>query len=137
MTYKNRKGQTYYLHTHATGSGGVGYHFSLKPEGDLIEEIPDGYEIYESPRGQVFLRRVVPQAVSDEEVAVVRRALDRFERLRRCISCCSMRRHAPLGRSGSAIWATLMTGSRSAIQVRWTSWFAGTSSIWAETASSI
>jgi hypothetical protein len=41
-------------------------------EGDLVDTIPSGYEIYENPNGRVFLRRISAQIVFPEEVAAVR-----------------------------------------------------------------
>ena len=78
VKYVNRKGQTYYLHESRTKTGKPRYYFSLKKEGTLADEIPEGYEVYEHPNGQVFLRRVRPKAITDDEVAVVERAMERF-----------------------------------------------------------
>ncbi len=72
-----RTGKVYYLHQ-VTGKGGKAkYHFSMEPEGTLADTVPEGYEIYENIRGQVFLRRKVPQIVSDAEFAQVADALKR------------------------------------------------------------
>jgi hypothetical protein len=56
-TYTNRKGKTYYLHQGKTKLGNPKYFFALRDEGNLVEAIPSGYEVYENPNGQVFLRR--------------------------------------------------------------------------------
>lgn len=50
----NRKEDTYYLHQGRTKTGKPKYFFSRKSEGELCRQLPDGYEIYENPRGQVF-----------------------------------------------------------------------------------
>lgn len=72
-----RTGKVYYLHQ-VTGKGDKAkYHFSTEPEGALADTVPEGYEIYENIRGQVFLRRKVPQIVSDAEFALVADALKR------------------------------------------------------------
>jgi hypothetical protein len=71
----NRKGDTYYLHQGHTKTGKPRYYFSKKTEGELCRELPDGFEIYENPRGQVFCRRVQPKLIRDEEIEVVREAL--------------------------------------------------------------
>lgn len=71
VEYVNRKGKRYYLHSHTDKRGQVRYHFSLRAEGDLVEEIPEGYEIYEHPNAQVFLRRQREKVIRDEEVALV------------------------------------------------------------------
>lgn len=70
VTHTNRKGKTYYLHQGKTELGNPKYFFALRDEGDLVEVIPPGYEVYENPNGQVFLRRTQPQIITDEEVAV-------------------------------------------------------------------
>jgi hypothetical protein len=71
VTHINRKGKTYYLHQGMTKTGKSKYFFALRDEGDLVTTIPPGYEIYENPNGQVFLRKIRPQLITDEEVATV------------------------------------------------------------------
>jgi hypothetical protein len=40
----------------------------MKRGGDLAEEMPEGYEVYENPTsGQVLLRKIQPQRITDEE----------------------------------------------------------------------
>jgi hypothetical protein len=68
VTYKNRRGKTYYLHEGRTKTGKPKYNFSLKNNGELVDEIPDGYEIYEHPgTGGVFLRKKLPQLILNIE----------------------------------------------------------------------
>jgi hypothetical protein len=43
----------------------------MKSEGVLAKAIPAGYEIYENPNAQVFLRRIPPKIITDEERRVV------------------------------------------------------------------
>jgi hypothetical protein len=71
VTHTNRKGKTYYLHQGTTKTGKPKYFFALREEGDLVATIPPGYEIYENPNGQVFLRKIRPQLITDAEVATV------------------------------------------------------------------
>lgn len=78
VEYVNRKGQTYYLHQGKTKTGKPKYFVSMRDEGALVDVVPDGYEIYENPNAQVFLRRVRPKIITDEEIAVVERAMQRF-----------------------------------------------------------
>ena len=54
-------------------------------EGDLVESIPEGYEIYENPDAQVFLRKIVPQLVTPAEVAVVEEGLKRYAPGQNCL----------------------------------------------------
>lgn len=56
VTHTNRKGITYYLHQGTTRTGKPKYFFAQRADGDLVEVLPVGYEIYENPNSQVFLR---------------------------------------------------------------------------------
>jgi hypothetical protein len=71
ITHVNAKGKTYYLHQGVTKTGKPKYHFAMKSEGDLADSIPEGFEIYENPNAQVFLRRIPPKIITDEEKAIV------------------------------------------------------------------
>ena len=42
----------------------------MKSNGAWAESIPDGFEVYENPNSQVFLRKIAPALVTKEEVAV-------------------------------------------------------------------
>jgi len=87
VTYKNRRGKTYYLHEGRTKTGKHKYHFSLKNKGELVDKIPDGYEIYEHPStGGVFLRKKLPQLISDTEKHIVEKELKKIEGSRRYLS---------------------------------------------------
>jgi hypothetical protein len=85
VTHVNRKKDTYYLHAGKTRAGKPKYWFSKRTEGDLVEAIPKGYEVYENPDAQVFLRKQKPQVVTPEEVAVVRDGLLRHAPDQNCI----------------------------------------------------
>jgi hypothetical protein len=85
VTHTNRKRDTYYLHAGTTKAGKPRYWFSTRAEGDLPGSIPDGYEVYENPDGQVFLRKRKPQVVTPEEVAVVKDGLERFAPGQNCV----------------------------------------------------
>ena len=75
VEYTNRKGKTYYLHVGTTKKGNPRYYFSIETSGELVKEIPAGYEIYENPNAQVFLRKIQPKGILDEEVAILEEAL--------------------------------------------------------------
>ena len=80
VTYKNRRGKTYYLHEGKTKTGKPKCHFSLKNNGELVDEIPDGYEIYEHPgTGGVFLRKKLPQLILNIEKDVIEKELKKKE----------------------------------------------------------
>ena len=75
VEHVNRRGDTFYLHQGKTKTGKPKFFFSRKREGRLAEAVPTGFEVYENPNAQVFLRKVVPKLVTDEEVAVVERGV--------------------------------------------------------------
>jgi hypothetical protein len=53
----------------------------MKAEGALVDVIPEGYEVYENPNAQVFLRKIQPQIITPEEVAIVREGIKKFAKL--------------------------------------------------------
>ncbi len=75
VQHRNRKGQTYTLCQGKSKTGTPQYFFSMKPKGDLAEAIPEGYEIYENPNAQVFLRKIQPQLIWDSERAMLEKHL--------------------------------------------------------------
>ncbi len=75
VEHTNRKGKTYYLHVGKTKKGNPRYHFSMEPPSELVREIPEGYEIYENPNAQVFLRKILPKEILDEEMAILEKEL--------------------------------------------------------------
>lgn len=84
MTIKhvNRRGQSFYLHCSPTKSGGTKYSFSKEKAGAAVEAIPEGYEIYENPNGRVFLRKIQPKIITDEEIVLVERGIKKFSKLK-------------------------------------------------------
>ncbi len=75
VQHVNRKLEIYYLHQGHTKTGEPMYFFSKKCEGDLCARLPDGFEVYENPRGQVFCRRIQHLLITEQEVEVVREAI--------------------------------------------------------------
>jgi len=71
ITHTNAKGQTFSLYQGVTKTGKPKYYFAMQSEGTLAKAIPAGYEIYENPNAQVFLRRIPPKIITDEERQVV------------------------------------------------------------------
>jgi hypothetical protein len=71
LTHTTAKGKTFYLHQGRTKTGKPKYHFSMQSEGTLAEFIPAGFEIYETPNAQVFLRRIPPKIITDAERQIV------------------------------------------------------------------
>jgi len=77
----NRRGRKHYLHEGKTKTGKPKYFFSMKAEGTLVNAIPDGYEIYEHPSAQLFLRKISPQIIAPEEVAIVRDGIKKHAKI--------------------------------------------------------
>jgi hypothetical protein len=82
VTHTNRKGKTYYLHQGTTKTGKPKYFFALRDKGELVEDIPSGYEIYENPNAQVFLRRKRIPIITDEEIAIVEAGMRQYCRVK-------------------------------------------------------
>lgn len=62
--YLNRRGERYYLLQGTTRTGKPRYYVSRKAGGVPVEQVPEGYEIYEHPeRGLVSVRKVRPSRV--------------------------------------------------------------------------
>lgn len=84
MTIKhtNAKGKTYFLHQGQTKAGNNRYYFSMKTDGCLCDTIPKGYEVYEHPNAQVFLRKIPKKIILDSEKDIVERELRKASSLK-------------------------------------------------------
>lgn len=71
VKYTNQQGHTYYLHKKLTKRGNFRYYFAKDDSVNLVEKIPDSYEIYENPKGQVFLRKKSKSYIRDKDVKLV------------------------------------------------------------------
>lgn len=67
----SRDGKAYYLRCSLTKSGIKKYIFSTTNSKDCITAIPDGYEIYEPPNGNIFLRRIIKEPLAQEEMLII------------------------------------------------------------------
>jgi hypothetical protein len=81
VEYINRKGQKYYLYEGRTKTGKPKYFFAMKSDGTLVPTLPEGYEIYENPNAQVFLRKILPQSITAEEIATVKAGVKQYAKL--------------------------------------------------------
>ena len=89
--YTNRIGKMYYLREGKTKTGKPRYFFSAKQygKGEVVDRIPDGYEIYEHPENaQVFLRKIRPQLITDFEKLLVNKAVKALQRSKRYLIDC-------------------------------------------------
>jgi hypothetical protein len=75
FTHKSRTGKTYYLHTGPKWGGGSQHFLSTKSSGTLAQKLPDGFEVYETVNGQVYLRRQRPKLIRDDEHQCIARRL--------------------------------------------------------------
>jgi len=82
ISYRNFKNQDYFLHKKLTKKGNTKYYFSTKCEGDLVDKLPPGYEIYENPNGQVFLRKMRPPLITDEEKDIVISGMKEYSKVK-------------------------------------------------------
>ena len=53
-SYKNSRGQTYYLHSRKAGRGGTSnrdlFYFAKEPRENALDKLPSGYQVVESER---------------------------------------------------------------------------------------
>jgi hypothetical protein len=82
VTYTNRKGKTYYLCQGLTKKGNPRYYFAREPKDELVDEIPEGYEIRESVNGVVSLAKKRPVQILPEEKAAVEATIRRHPKAR-------------------------------------------------------
>jgi len=75
ITHKNRNGDLYYLKRKLSKTGKPRYFFSKKVDGDLPTKIPEGFEVYENPNAQVFLRRKLQSKIKSDEIALCKNLL--------------------------------------------------------------
>lgn len=86
IQYTNRVGKTYYLRQGKTKTGKPRYFFSSQQsgKGKAMDNIPEGYEIYEHPENaQVFLRKKRPRLITDIEEQFVKKHVNSLKRSRR------------------------------------------------------
>jgi len=77
VTYTNRKGQTFVLCKQETKTGKPRYVFARQPVGEIVEQIPDGYQIRESVNGVVSLARSHLQIITPAEKEIIEKLLKR------------------------------------------------------------
>lgn len=77
VEYTSRSGKLYYLHIGKTKKGNDKYFFSSKKNGNLAQNIPKGYEIYENVNSQVFLRKIQLKIILDEELKIIKKELQK------------------------------------------------------------
>ncbi len=86
VQYTNRIEKTYYLRVGRSKTGKPRYFFSAQQtgKGEAVEQLPQGYEIYEHPENaQVFLRKKRPQLITDIEKHLVEKSAKTLTRSKR------------------------------------------------------
>ena len=71
VLHTNRKGDTYYLTRRKSKGGRTQYVFSKDRLAEAVDTIPAGYEVFEHPNGQVFLRRQIVSEFPDADCRVI------------------------------------------------------------------
>ena len=79
FSHTNSKKQVYFLHQKITKKGSTSYYCSQKSEGELVKEIPDGYEVWENPVNcQVYLRKREEIFITKEEETELKNAITKW-----------------------------------------------------------
>ena len=82
IIYTNRKGITQTLCRGVTKTGKPRYFFAREPKDEVVEAIPEGWEIQESVNGVVSLVKIRRQRILPEETLAVAQALRRHPKER-------------------------------------------------------
>jgi len=78
----NRRGDVYYIQVKDRGGGKLAYSATRKQTAEVIDRLPEGYEIYEKPENaQVFVRRIKPTRIFPSERVMVENAIRRLAKL--------------------------------------------------------
>ena len=57
------------------------YYFSQSDKRYTIISIPDGYEVYKTANALVFMRRIQPKVIREEEIKLVKEAIGMYTKL--------------------------------------------------------
>ncbi|SER67096.1 hypothetical protein SAMN04487944_1081 [Gracilibacillus ureilyticus] len=82
VKYTNFRGDEYFLHMRKTSKGNPSYYFKKNDDNTSVEEIPEGYEVYEHPNGRVFLTKTAKKGITKEEISIIENALDKLSPIR-------------------------------------------------------
>lgn len=79
--YQNRRGESHYIKVVPTKKGKLRYYIvrdvSKYTEDELIDIIPQGFEIYESPEeGRVVLRKRIHSKITEFELEIIEEAIE-------------------------------------------------------------
>lgn len=84
FSYTNRQGKTHYFRAVPTKSGKYRYYVTTSDEyPNLIENIPNGFEVTELPEeAKVVIRKIKPVHITQEEKEIVHDAIEEFSAIR-------------------------------------------------------
>jgi hypothetical protein len=81
----NRRGDVYYIKA-TTRGGKPAYSATRKNEKGLLDQLPEGYEVYEKPdTGQVFVRKIKPTSILPAERRQVENAVRTLSKVKHFI----------------------------------------------------
>jgi hypothetical protein len=76
---RNFRDDVYFLHSRLTKKGNLSYYFSKKEQGAAeIDEVPEGYEIYEEPNGKVYLRKQTKPQIKEDEIRLIEEGMKKY-----------------------------------------------------------
>jgi hypothetical protein len=79
VSYTNRRGEVHYFKAVKTKKGAYRYYVVKKKEGDLLDAIPEQFEIYEHPEeAKVVIRKKIVRKINDDEISAVRNAVQKL-----------------------------------------------------------
>ncbi len=83
-SYTNRHGKIHFFKAVKTKKGGVRYSVTRSANFDnLIEKIPDGFEIAELPEeARVVIRKIVPVNTTNEEKDILHQAIEKYSAIK-------------------------------------------------------
>ncbi|KAB8127850.1 hypothetical protein F9U64_16985 [Gracilibacillus oryzae] len=75
VKHTNFRGDEYFLHVRKTSKGNPSYYFKKDDDITEVEEIPEGYEVYEHPNGRVYLTKKANKRINDKEIKILDEAM--------------------------------------------------------------
>lgn len=78
ISYKNIRGEDYYIRMKLTKKGNNSYFMTRKVNDDCLNDVPDGYEVFERyDSGMMFIRKKKKVKFTTKEIEVIEKELKR------------------------------------------------------------
>ncbi|HON14175.1 MAG TPA: hypothetical protein PLB48_12555 [Treponema sp.] len=74
--YTSRNGKKYYLHKSITKKGNISFRLSTKRE-NAIDELPNGYEVYEPANSNPVVRHIFEKMINENEINIIKLVLNK------------------------------------------------------------